>query len=286
MKKKLPSLLLFLCLAGAARAAAPPATGSSEPVTISAAKSLEWDRKKKTYTARQNVIVKQGAGEIHSDTLVARYAEADGMSDIRTLEADGNVTITSAPYTAHGDHATYDVRSGKAVLTGKALRIETGDDTLTARDRIEFSNSENKMTAVGDALVLHDEKTLSADTMSAYFTKDKDGKTTARKITADGNVTIKTAAETATGDKGIYDVGAQKAVLTGKVRLLQGQNWLEGTRADVDMKTGISRLSGSDNPATEGRVTGVFYPQTKKETTPAGAAPNAGGTAKSEAPSK
>ena len=82
----------------AAYAERPRHMASSQPVTISAVKSLEWDRNAKTYTARQDVIAAQGTANLHSDILVAHYDEVDGKSDIKTLEADGHVAINSAPY--------------------------------------------------------------------------------------------------------------------------------------------------------------------------------------------
>lgn len=256
--------IVFALLATAAYADTP--TPSSQPVTISAVKSLEWDRNAKTYTARQDVVATQGAANIHSDILVAHYNEGNGgKSDITTMDADGHVTINSAPYTAYGDHAVYNVKTGTAVLTGKDLKIVSTDSVLTARDRIEFNSTENRMTAVGEPKAVKGDDILTADTMSAYFSKDDAGKMAADKITAKGHVVITTPTETATGDDSVYDVPTQKAVLTGKVRILQDKNWLEGTRADVDMATGISRLSGEGDTATEGRVTGTFYPQTKDD---------------------
>lgn len=243
----------------------PAAAASAQPVEISAAKSLEWNRKAKTYTAHENVLVKQGELQIKSDTLTAHYSDADGMTDISTLEADSNVAIISPPYTATGDHAVYNVKTGNAVMTGKDLKITMEGDVLTAQDKIEFFSKENKMTASGQATATHGGYTLNADALDALFVQDAQGKMVADKITGKGNVSIKSAKETATGDSGVYDVRTQKAVLTGKVRILQGENWLEGTRADVDMVTGISRLSGMGDTATDGRVKGVFYPKPAKE---------------------
>ena len=257
----------------AAPTPAPPVSSSAQPVTISAVKSLEWNRKAQTYTARQDVIASQGAVNIHSDTLVAHYNDNNGGTDIKTLEAEGHVAIHAAPYVATGDHAVYNVKTGNATLTGKDLKITSDDSILTAQDRIEFTGSENKMTAIGQPVATKGDDTLTADSMSAFFTKDAAGKLTANKITSHGHVTIKTPTETATGDEAVYDIPSQKAVLSGKVRILQDKNWLEGTRADVDMVTGISRLSGAGNTATEGRVTGTFYPQTKEDSKPADTKP-------------
>jgi lipopolysaccharide export system protein LptA len=62
--------LMFL---GSLAYAGAPATSSAQPVTISAVKSLEWDRNAKTYTARQDAIATQGTSSIHSDLLTAHY---------------------------------------------------------------------------------------------------------------------------------------------------------------------------------------------------------------------
>ena len=260
--KKTAFILLMLC---SLPAYAQNVTNSIQPVEISATKSLEWNRKTKTYTARENVTVVQGNAKIQSDMLTAHYDDANGMTNITTMEADNHVVITSAPYTATGDRAVYNVKTGNATLTGEDLKITSDDTLMTAEDKIEFFSNENRMTATGKATATRGDDILTADNLSAYFTKDAKGKMAVTKITATGNVIIKTAKETATGDKGTYDLPSQKAVLTGKVKIYQGENWLEGTRADVDMATGISRLSGGASSDTgDGRVKGVFYPKSQE----------------------
>ena len=238
---------------------------SSQPIEITAAKSLEWNRKAKTYVAREKVIVTQGTVRLQGDLLTARYNDNDGMTDIYILEMEGHVVVQSSPYTAIGDKAVYDVKTGNAVIIGKDLKIFTDADVMTAKDKIEFFRNENRLTATGEATVTRsDDGVISADVLDAWFIKDSAGQMTVSSITAQGHVVVKTAKEIATGDSGIYDVPAQKATLTGKVKLFQGKNWLEGTRADVDMVTGISRLSGKGDLETEGRVKGVFYPKPQK----------------------
>jgi lipopolysaccharide export system protein LptA len=236
-------------------------TGSDAPIEISAAKSLEWNRQTQTYTAHKDAHGKQGDFEIFSDTLTAHYTDDKGATSIQKLSAAGNVTIKSPPYTASGEYASYEVDKKYALLTGKDLKIVTPTESLTARDKIEFFGTENRLHAAGGATAVRGTDTLTADNMNAYFQKDTAGEMALQKMTADGNVVIRTSRETVYGDKGVYDIASQKAVLTGKVRILQGENWLEGTRADIDLKTGISQLFAKDNAATEGRVKGVFYPK-------------------------
>lgn len=256
-------LIAGLLMPAAAQAATPAA--APVPVEISADKSLEWNRSEQTYTARGNVVATQGNATVKSDLLVASYAGAQGETDVTTLTATGHVTVQSPPYTAYGDRAVYNVKTGRAVLTGQGLKAVSTTDTLTARDKIEFISAEDRMVATGDASVTHGTYVVTADTMSAWFTADAQAHRTAKKITASGHVTIKTENETVTGDEAVYDLATQKAVLTGKVLAHQGDSWLEGTRADVDMTTGISQLSGGGNADTGGRVKGVFYPKSKQE---------------------
>lgn len=250
--------ILFLLTASTAFA-------ESAAVEISAAKELEWNRTAKTYTARGSAIAKQGNLEVSSDTLTAEYREGGGGMDVYKLTAHGNVVIKSAPYSAFGDKAVYNVAEGSAVLTGNDLRISTADETITAKEKIEFFRNENRMIATGGTTATRGTDTLSSQTMSAYFAPNSSGKLSLQKITADGGVTIKTAKETVTGDTGIYDVAAQKATLTGKIIIRQTGGIIEGTRAEVDLRTGISKLFGGagQTKGADGRVKGTFYPKAK-----------------------
>lgn len=236
-------------------------TNAASPLDISAAQSLEWNRAAKTYTAIKDVRVSQGDLSIQSEKMVARYADVNAGTNITRLEASENVVIQSPPYKAYGDAATYDIESGRARLTGKSLRIETPTEKITANDAFEFDRVENTLSALGGAVVTRGTDRLAADKIDARFKQGADGKMAAEKIIATGGVTITTLKETITGNEGRYDVIAQKAVLTGDVKVKQGENWLSGTRAEVDMKTGLSRLFGTGDPETEGRVRGVFYPK-------------------------
>lgn len=254
-------IVMALTLAQSASAQTLSPSSTDAPVEISAARALIWDRAAKTYKADKDAHAKQGTFEVSADSILARY-EGEG-GDIREMTAEGSVVIVQPPYTAYGDHAIYDVIAKTAQLTGTGLAITTATEKLTAHDKIEFISSENRLTAYGNAVATRGTDTLKADTLNAFFASSTDGKMALERITAKNNVIITTARETVYGDNGTYDVRTGKAVLTGKVRILQGENILEGTRADVDLNTGLSKLFAGDNPETEGRVKGVFYPKKK-----------------------
>lgn len=242
-----------------AQESATPALNNNAPVEISADKGLVWDRTKRTYTAKGRAEARQGDMKVTSDVLVARYDAGGSSSDIREVTADGNVVLTSPPYTAYGDKAVYDLAAGVAVLTGGDLRVMTPGETLTARDRLTYAATDGRMTAEGNAKLTRPNDSLEAETLTATFATLTDGKRGLDVVTATGAVTIKTVRETITGNKGLYRASNQTAELTGNVVITQGKNRLEGSRATVDMKTGVSQLYGSASAG--GRVKGVFYPK-------------------------
>lgn len=248
--------------AGDAPVPAPSATAA--PLEISADKGLVWDRANRSYTAKGRAEVRQGDMVVTADQITARYAEESNTSDIQSVTAEGNVTLSQAPYTAYGDRADYDVTTGRAILVGEDLRIITPAERLTARDRITYHAVEGRMTAEGDAVMQRGTDSLSAATLNATFKADTAGRRALDAVTAEGGVSIKTPRETITGNRGVYRGATQQAELTGQVVIEQGKNRLEGRRATVDMKTGLSQLYGAGGG--DGRVRGVFYPKDAKVT--------------------
>ena len=77
-----------------------------------------------------------------------------------------------------------------------------------------------------------------------------------RHVEAFGNVVITTPTEIARGDRGDYNAETQVATLSGNVRLTRGDNQLNGDRAEVNMKSGVSRLLADAGPPARGTAPG------------------------------
>ena len=69
-----------------------------------------------------------------------------------------------------------------------------------------------------------------------------------------GNVTVRTVTDTATGDRAVYVPDTGIARLAGHVRITRGNNQLDGSEAEVNMKTGISRLLAGTGERVKGLV--------------------------------
>ncbi|MCB9930675.1 MAG: hypothetical protein H6844_14835 [Alphaproteobacteria bacterium] len=254
-----------------------PGLGSSNaPLEIEADNGLELYQDRHMAVAKGNVVARQGEVTLRADILSATYEDTpEGQRRIRRIDAVGHVRISTAREKLFGEHVTYDLARQLMLVSGKNMRIEAQKQTIRADESLEFWSGENRAVARGNAVVTQDTTSLRADVIEALLKpKDKRGKTAKTqpdtaaagpfpaeasavdRIRAWGRVTIKTPSETIEGDRGDYEVDGQVATLSGNVRISRGRNQLNGEEAIVNLKTGVSRLTGGKG----GRVRTILFP--------------------------
>jgi len=244
--------------------------GNSDPIQIEANDGIEWQRTKQVYVARGDARASQGGVTVEADMLVAHYRSTDSGSDeIYRIDATGNVRIVSATETATSDEAVYDVVKGILVMTGKQVRLVTPQDTIIARDSLEYYEDEQLAVARGDALAIRDDRRVRADTLMAHFSAKQGEKRSSKmdRIEAVGNVHLSTATDIVTANRGDYRLNAGLATVTGDVRITRGETQLNGNRAEVNLNTGQSRLltdAGGSQKSGE-RVRAIFNPAAPRE---------------------
>jgi lipopolysaccharide export system protein LptA len=270
------AFLFLTAPTGTARAAQSLGLGANgdKPIQVYADQGIEWNQNTHQYIARVNAKAIQGDTTVYGDTLVAYYEEiAGGNTEVYRLDAIGNVRIVSPTETAYGDNATYDVRKGVLVMKGKALRFVTEDEIITARDSLEYYDETALAVARGNAMSkpvpgkttsASGERTVRADILTAHF-RDKGttpgakkskkkttgsgasggGGNTVDRMDAYGNVVVTRPGEIAIGDRGVYLPETDMAHLWGKVRITRQDNQLNGNYAEVNFKSGISRILAS-----------------------------------------
>jgi lipopolysaccharide export system protein LptA len=293
----LAAIVPALALALPVRAQLGPADASA-PINVQSDSGIEWQQNKQIYIARGNAVATRGTGEIHADTLIAHYREAKGAennTEIYRVEADGNVTIKRDNRIVVGDHADYDIDQGVGIVRGKALKMTTAADTVTARDTLEWYDTKQIAVARGDAVAVHNGRTIKGDTLTAYMVKatppggpagqpakaapakgaapGKPGApaapapaTEASKIDrldAQGHVVVVSAQDIGHGDYGVYNAATGICTLLGNVVITRGKDVITGQYAVMDMNKNISRiLPASSLPgSTQQRVQGVFVRQ-------------------------
>jgi lipopolysaccharide export system protein LptA len=264
------------------------------PVEVTSTDGIEWRQADQVIIARGQARATRGGVTVESDRLLARYrprggtgaaparAPTDGPAgggEIWRMEAEGNVVITTATDRAEGDRAVYDMDQSVMVLTGQNLRLVNPDNTLTARDSIEYWSARRMAVARGNAVVVtSDGRRVRADTLVAYFAENAapgaaprpqavaapagaggPGSTPSslERVEAFGNVEIRTADEVVRGDRGVYSPNTGIARLLANVRITRGENTLSGQEAIVNMQSGVARLVS----APGARVQGLVVPQ-------------------------
>lgn len=273
------------------------------PIEISADAGIEWQQNAQVYIARGNAVAKRGTTEVYADTLTAHYRPSKtsgGENEIYRLDADGHVTIKGEKETVVGDQAVYDVDQQIGIVTGKALKLTTVTDVVTARDSLEWYDQKQIAVARGDAVAVRDTKRIRADVLTAHMTKEQPKPAAGRppaapakasakpggsaagplgdegskisRIDAQGNVLVSTETDIGHGDYGVYNAETGIATLLGNVTITRGPNAVRGQYAVMDLNNNISRMmaapSAADNPP--GRVEGLFVRQ-DQAAAPAGA---------------
>jgi lipopolysaccharide export system protein LptA len=308
-------------------------SGVSEdrPIEVSADHGIEWQQDAQVYIARGNAMAKRGTTEVHADTLTAHYRPSKGTGDkgtgdkgtgdkgtggeteIYRLDADGHVTIKGERQTVVGDQAVYDVDQQIGIVTGKALKMTTATDVVTARDSLEWYDQKQIAVARGEAVAARDVKVIRADVLTAHMTKDKpspaggkpekaapaaaqakprnaamplgdaDESSKISRVDAQGHVLVSTETDVGRGDYGVYNADSGIATLLGNVTVTRGPNTIRGEYAVMDLNNNISRMMAA--PAAPGaaatRVEGLFVRQ-DQAAAPTGTPPR--GAPRSSAP--
>ncbi len=234
------------------------------PVEVVADNGIEWHQDRRVFIARGNATAARASVTVTADVLTAHYREVGGRTDIWRLDAEGDVVIRTPTETATGASATYDVDSGRMVLKG-APRLVTPTDTVTASESLEYTEGTRVAVARGDAVASRDDKRIRSDVLTARFVDDGKGSLVLGQADASGNVVLTTAQDVVTGDEGHYDAESGIATLSGSVKITRDDNQLNGGYAQVNLKTGISKLFAAA-PGTAGkrqRVQGLFVPESK-----------------------
>lgn len=91
----------------------------------------------------------------------------------------------------------------------------TGAIEIQAENGIEWLRDQQQYRAYGNATASRDGVTVLADTLTAYY-RDQDGKQVIYRLDADGHVVITSGQSEASGDKAVYHLDKQVAVLVGK----------------------------------------------------------------------
>ncbi len=262
-------------------------------VDVTARDGMEWRQNEQVVIANGDARAVRGDVTVTADRLIAHYrrkggqapvpaakpgatpAADTGNNEIYRLEAVGNVHIYTATDLAVGDRAIYDIDQALLLMTGRAMRITTPQQVMTARDSLEYYSQKHMAVGRGLAQVTTaDGRRLAGDTLVGFTTppdapgtpKVQTVKATKpgadplqssgklQRVEAFGHVEVRTATETFRGDRAVYVADSQIARLAGHVHITRGLNQLHGDEALVNMKTGIYTVANTPGRQVQGLV--------------------------------
>lgn len=268
------STLLTVCALFASfpvRSAQVDTMAKGEKIVLTSDGGLEWNSGKKTLTAEKKALIVRGKTALGADKIVAHYKDVgDGKkTDVFRVTAMGKVIIRTEKQIAYADNAVYEIGESVIILKGNPVKLVTGEETLTAK-RVELWQKDNMAVAKDEVVAVKDDRRLDAGTVRAYFVRNDKNATEIERFEAEDRVAITNGQEKVEGDFGVYWVERETASLQGNVKISQGGNFITGEVADINMKTGVSRLqTPSESGKPKKQVRGVFVPdksKTKKET--------------------
>lgn len=231
-------------------------------ITLDADNQVEYHQKEQKLVAEGNAVAAKDDMKIKADKLVGFY-DPKIKNKITRIEASGNITLTTPQATASGNTLIYSVDADSAVLDGTPAHIKTPDADIAADGTITYYQSEQKAIALNNVIATDAKgNQVHADLMTAWFTKDSDGKLVLNKIDIEQNLKIISKEATVTALKGTYYALDGKIKLFDDVVISQNGNILKGDTAETNLNTGVSKiLSGGKS----GRVSGVFKEKSKKD---------------------
>lgn len=150
--------------------------------------------------------------------------------------------------------ATSNVGAQDAVqnrLSGLKL---SGDQPIQIEsDRLEVDEGNRKATFIGNVSVVQGPTLMKAGKMTVFYAAEggaqpataPGGNPNIDRLEVDGTILLKSDKQTATGDRGTFDMKTEVLTLSGKrVVLSEGPNVLTGCKLTVQMRTGQAQFEG------------------------------------------
>ena len=241
------------------------ASGSKDmPIEITADNGIEWEKNKEILIASGNAKASRGGITVLAEVLRAYYRKkTTGGTDLYRLDAAGGVKIFSDTESMEGQTAVLDFEQAILKVDGKKVIYKAGPDTITANQQMEYWERQKMAVARGNAVAIHKGKTLRADVLKTLLRKNKTGRSEVYIVEAFKKVLIVSGKDKLRSDHAIYKLDSGIATLKGNVSIIRGDTILKGDLAEINLKTGISKLLTVDSVESRKerkRVRGLIYP--------------------------
>jgi lipopolysaccharide export system protein LptA len=148
-----------------------------------------------------------------------------------------------------------------------------GEPIEIVADSLTVAQEQRLATFAGNVDAVQGEIRLRSDRLLVYYDGAGEGEQPAsgagaggqgiRRLEASGNVSLASPGQTASGDRGTYEVAAGQVALEGNVVLTRAGNVVRGAKLDSNLRTGVSTVTAAQPGASgkpDQRVRALFTP--------------------------
>lgn len=146
------------------------------------------------------------------------------------------------------------------ILTFMCSSVQAADVNITADEKVEWHQKEQKIVAIGNAIATKDDMSIHADRLSGYYadrTKTPKGKSSITKVEARGNVKLRSSNADAFGHSMDYDLVQDVAILKGTPAKIKTDN------ETITAEDNITYYPAQQKAVAFGNVTAVDKDQNK-----------------------
>jgi len=151
-----------------------------------------------------------------------------------------------------------------AAAPAAAQLSEGGGPVSYSANNLEYFDAERRLVLVGDVDIVQNDARLRADRITLTFSRSSSGETNAQglgsgdieRMVAEGEVYYVRPAQSARGNRAVYDTAADNVTFTGNVVVASDENVIRGETLVLN----ITNRRTVIRPPSGGRVRGVFVP--------------------------
>ncbi|MBI3592426.1 MAG: hypothetical protein HY099_02925 [Nitrospirae bacterium] len=118
---------------------------SEKVPTIITSQTLTTDNKAKTALFEVNVVAKKGEMTIYSDKMLVYYADEKGSSNIKKIDAEGNVKVIKGDRVVTSRFATYFAEPEEHIIFTGDPRASEGENVVTGTKMTYFMKDDRSI---------------------------------------------------------------------------------------------------------------------------------------------
>jgi lipopolysaccharide export system protein LptA len=150
--------LLFVAIVCATGVFAAEENNNVKEPTIVTSQKLTTDSKAKTALFEVNVVTKKGDRTMYADKMLVYYSEEKGGSNIKRIDAEGNVKLVRGDRVVTSKFATYYAEPEEyAVFTGDP-RASQGENVITGTKITYFMKDDHSIVENSKVFIVNKDR--------------------------------------------------------------------------------------------------------------------------------